>query len=1471
MSAVSSVSRPSRYTWRRIVCGGAVAALLTGYFSPAPSGQSDVTPPTLAAQSPAANAIGVSTLISVRAVFNEPIQSGTLVMQLRNSASQLLGAVVTYDPASRTGTLDPSAELAGSQTFTVTVSGARDPAGNTMTAVSWTFTTGTAGFQDIVLPQTGLVDPTVIQFAAGGKIFVAEKSGRIYAFDSLSDTTPTLVIDLRTAVHNFWDRGMLGMVLHPNYPATPYVYVMYAYDAIPGGAAPRWGTAGQVGDPCPTPPGATDNGCVITGRISRFNVVNPGLWPLGASNEERLVTDWFQQFPSHSTGALAFGADGALYATGGDGASFNYADSGQTASTPSANDPAGQGGALRSQDIRTSGDPVTLDGSVIRIDPDTGLALPGNPRDTDPDANGKRIVAHGLRNPFRMIVRPGTNELWIGDVGWGTWEEINRVLDGSDAVVDNFGWPCYEGAGTQSGYQPFGICQQLPANAVIPPYYTYNHSAKVVTGEACPSGSSSIAGLAFYPDAGGSYPDIYKKALFFADYSRNCIWAMRAGADGLPNPADRVTIKSGGGGPVNLVSGPGGDIFYPGYNDDRLHRIRYTSGNLPPTAVLQANPTSGTAPLTVNFTGSTSSDPEGQGLAYAWDLDGDGAFDDSTAANPSFTYGSGGLTTVRLRVADTQGLSDVAAIVVSVNNTPPTATIAAPQSSFTWKAGDMIAFSGSASDPQQGTLPASALTWSVIMHHCPSNCHTHDIQQFAGVASGSLPAPDHEYPSHLELRLTATDGGGLQGTASVLLNPQMVTLSFQSSPTGLELSVNGTPGVTPFSRTVIIGSSNSVSAPAPQTAGSTSYGFSSWSDGGGQVHNVAAPASAATYTATYTPVTASPGLIAAYAFNEGLGSTTADATGKGHIGSLSGATWTTAGKNGNALSFNGTNNLVSVADAADLDFSTGLTMEAWVRPTTLSGWRTVALKEAPGEALAYALYAHDNAPRPAGTLNTGGVDINVMGSAALPLSTWTHLAVTYDGSNARLYVNGGQAGVLAASGDLRSTGNPLTIGGNNVWGEWFAGQIDDLRIYNRALSAGEIATDMTTPVGGAPPPDTTLPTVSVTSPAGASLVAGTVTIAAGASDNSGTVASVQFLVDGVALGAPDTSAPFSAPWATGGSGNGTHVLTARATDGAGNQATSAPVSVTVDNTPPSVSIASPTGGSVFGTIAVSGDASDTNGIASVLFRADGLAIGAADTTAAYGVSWTTTSVANGPHVLTAVATDMAGNQATSAGVTVTVSNSWTMPGGLVAAYTFAEGTGPTTADVSGNGNTGTLAGGAAWSAAGRFGRAVSFDGVNDLVSVADAATLDLTTGMTIEAWVNPAALSGWRTVALKAVPGGLSYALYAHDGAPRPAGTVNTGGADVSAIGTAALSVGTWTHLAVTFDGGTLRLYVNGGLVGTQSASGPIRTSADALTIGGNAVWSEWFAGLVDEVRIYNRALTQGEIQAGMSQTLGGT
>jgi uncharacterized repeat protein (TIGR01451 family) len=136
------------------------------------------------------------------------------------------------------------------------------------------------------------------------------------------------------------------------------------------------------------------------------------------------------------------------------------------------------------------------------------------------------------------------------------------------------------------------------------------------------------------------------------------------------------------------------------------------------------------------------------------------------------------------------------------------------------------------------------------MHHCPSDCHAHQITTMTGT-SGSFTAPDHDYPAHLELQLTATDSGGLTDTKSVTLQPNTVDLTFASNPTGLQLVVGGSSSMTPFARTVIVNSNNSISATTPQTLNGVSYGFSSWSDGGAQTHNITAPASPRTYTATY--------------------------------------------------------------------------------------------------------------------------------------------------------------------------------------------------------------------------------------------------------------------------------------------------------------------------------------------------------------------------------------------------------------------------------------------------------------------------------------------------------------------------------------------------------------------------------------------------------------------------------------------
>jgi len=949
-----------------------------------------------------------------------------------------------------------------------------------------------SGFAESIV-FSGLTNPTNIEFAADGRIFVAEKSGVIKVYDNVNDTTPTSFSVLPPNVHNYWDRGLLGLTLdpsltNPSLPSRPWVYVLYTYDHILGTTTtPRWG------DTCPTPPGPTTDGCVVSGRLSRFTVSGTTI----SGPETVLIEDWCQQFPSHSQGNLAFGPDGALYVSSGDGASFNVADYGQlggssgtpppTAQNP-CSDPALEGGALRSQDLRTEpidggttyadavaqdapiawyrmGEPsgavvdsvgtahgtvtgsvtrdvtgllangddgaisfaggdvsvpwpasigqawtieawvdapaggsgfitlfstgphpadlsigmdrtarrldahvwngsvhavvastgtfdvdagtrhivwtragygldkvyvdgvdrttaggsvtnpdhsttgriaqyangneqwpgvidefaiygtalssarvlahynagsgggtaeaVSLDGSVLRVDPVTGAAYAGNPFAASSDLNKRRIIAYGLRNPFRFDIRPGTNELWVGDVGWGDWEEIDRVANIGDAVVENFGWPCYEGSGRQSGYDAINlpICEALyqASGAVTAPTYTYNHNASVVSGDGCPIGSSSTAGITFYPESGGTFPVAYRGGLFFADYTRNCIWWMAKGANGQPDPATRAAFVSPAAGPVDLEVGPDGALYYVDFSGS-VRRVQFSSGNQPPTAIAQAAPSSGPAPLNVSFDGRSSIDPEGGSLAYAWDLDGDGAFDDSTSPTPTFTYSSPATVTVGLRVTDPGGLADTDSVVVSASNTPPVPVIDTPAAGTTWEVGEQIFFSGHAADAQDGTEPASRLSWQLTIRHCPSDCHSHDAESFAGVASGSFFGPDHEYPAHLDLTLTATDAQGASASMTRELDPKTVILSFATAPTGLELGVNAATATAPFTREVIKGSLNSLSASSPQTLGSTTYQFAGWSDGGGASHTVTANA-AATYTATFSATGSSTTLV----------------------------------------------------------------------------------------------------------------------------------------------------------------------------------------------------------------------------------------------------------------------------------------------------------------------------------------------------------------------------------------------------------------------------------------------------------------------------------------------------------------------------------------------------------------------------------------------------------------------------------
>ncbi len=725
---------------------------------------------------------------------------------------------------------------------------------------------GAAGANAVTLPPQyhestairGLDNPTAVRFAADGRVFVAEKSGLVKVFSSLADRTPTEFADLSTNVHNYWDRGLLGLALAPGFPADPYVYVSYTHDAEIGGLAPRWGTPGVLSDGCPAP---SDTGCVVSGRVSRLQAAGDVMTGV----EHVLVEDWCQQYPSHSVGDLVFGPDGALYASGGDGARFAFADYGQYGAplNPCGDPPVpvggqqtlptAEGGALRSQDLLTAGDPAGLDGTIIRIDPATGAAMTGNPLWSDHDPNVRRIVAYGLRNPFRLGFRPGTSELWFGDVGYDTSEEIDVLASPVPAPVENYGWPCYEGGGGQWQYQALtlDLCQTVNADPskLTDPFFHYSHdpAKPVYPGDPCPRGGASTSGIAFGSEA--SQPG-YGGALFFADYARRCIWVAKAGLDGRPSEDLVGIFASNAEWPVDLEIGPGGDLFYVDIVGGTIRRIRHGE-NEPPVASAAASPVAGATPLEVELDGTGSTDPDPRDvLSYAWDLDGDGDLDDSTAAEPSHTYEDPASVTVTLEVTDLAGATDTDTIQIDAGNTPPDAEITTPTPEAAWRVGDEIAFSGSASDVDE-VLGPERYTWSVLLHHCQhSICHVHEVQELSG-SSGSFSAPNHAYPSYLELVLTVSDSHGGTDGDRVELRPSTVDLTFDTSPPGLRLVVDGEE-VAPFTRRLIVGATATVTAPSPQAAGGTSFSFSSWSDDGARTHELTAPAGPATYTATFT-------------------------------------------------------------------------------------------------------------------------------------------------------------------------------------------------------------------------------------------------------------------------------------------------------------------------------------------------------------------------------------------------------------------------------------------------------------------------------------------------------------------------------------------------------------------------------------------------------------------------------------------
>ena len=558
------------------------------------------------------------------------------------------------------------------------------------------------------------------------------------------------------------------------------------------------------------------------------------------------------------------------------------------------------------------------------------------------------IWAYGLRNPFRMSIDRITGTMYIGDVGGNiastAIEEVNVGTQGA-----NYGWPLCE-----------GNCGIPGVTGAI---YEYPHFGR----------DASITGGVVY--RGTQFPSEYRGNYFFGDYVQNTI--KRLTFDGAGNvsrainfwPADGA-MDAAVGDPVKFLEGPDGSLYYVdiGFNDAHvpnpasIRRIRYIVGNQPPTAVASANTTSGQAPLPVTFSSSGSVDPEGGLLTYSWTF-GDGAT--SSQANPTHTYQAPGQYTARLTVSD--GVNSTLSNDLTIRvGSPPAPTILTPSNGALFRAGDVISYSGNATDAEDGTLPASAFSWTILFHH---DSHVHPAGgPFTNTKSGTLTIPtsghDFQGGTSYEIFLTVTDSTGLSSSTSVTVVPDKVSLSFGTAPTGLTVEVDGISRQAPFVIDDVKGFQHTINAPAQSSAG-TSYTFQSWSDGGAQSHGITVPTANQSYVATFQSA-AGRKLAAAYSFDEGLGTTAADASGNGNGGSISTATWLAAGRYGNALSFNGTTARVTVPDSPSLDFTTRMTLEAWVYPTALGGWTDVVYKAPTTSTISRVRRAPVGHPRPEG-------------------------------------------------------------------------------------------------------------------------------------------------------------------------------------------------------------------------------------------------------------------------------------------------------------------------------------------------------------------------------------------------------------------------------------------------------------------------------------------------------------------------